>query len=228
MMALITSANVACGFHAGDPLTLRRACALAAARGVTIGAQVSYRDLAGFGRREMDVPPPELAAEILYQIAALDGIARTEGSMVRYVKPHGALYHRVIRDPRQAEALVSALRAYNPTLTLLTNPAGQAAAIAGASGTPVVSEAYADRAYRPDGSLVPRGEAGAVLTDPVLVAERAVTIVTTGTVIAADGTPVAVQAHSLCIHGDTAGAVTLARAVRQALEQAGVRLAPFA
>lgn len=228
MMDLITSANVACGFHAGDPLTLRRACALAAARGVTIGAQVSYRDLAGFGRREMDVPADELAAEILYQIAALDGIARTEGSRVRYVKPHGALYHRVIKDPLQAEALVSALRAYDLALPLLTRPQGQAAVIATASGTQVVSEAFADRAYRPDGLLVPRGEAGAVLTDPGQVAERAVGIVTAGTVTATDGTQVPVLAHSLCIHGDTAGAVTLARVVRQALEQAGVRLAPFA
>ncbi len=227
-MGLITSANVACGFHAGDPLTLRKACALAAARGVTIGAQVSYRDLAGFGRREMDLPPAELEAEILYQIAALDGIARAEGSRVRYVKPHGALYHRVIRDPRQAEALVSALRAYDPALTLLTSPGGRAAQIATASGTAVVSEAYADRAYQADGSLVPRGEAGAVLTDPGPVAERAVGIVTAGTVLAADGTLVQVQAQSLCIHGDTAGAVTLARAVRHALEHARVRLAPFA
>lgn len=227
-MGLITSANIACGFHAGDPLTLRRACAMAAARAVTIGAQVSYRDLAGFGRREMDVPPAELAAEVLYQIAALDGIARSEGSRVRYVKPHGALYHRVIRDPRQAEALVSAMRAYDPSLTLLTRPDGRAAEIAGTSGTPVVSEAYADRAYQGDGSLVPRGVAGAVLTDPGLVSERAVGIVTTGTVLAADGTPVPVRAHSLCIHGDTLGASTLARAVRRALEQAGVQLAPFA
>jgi 5-oxoprolinase (ATP-hydrolysing) subunit A len=228
LMEFISSANVACGFHAGDPLTLRRSCALAAERGVTIGAQVSYRDLAGFGRREMDVPQAELAAEILYQIAALDGIARAEGSQVRYVKPHGALYHRVIRDPRQAEALVSAVRAYDPTLPLLTRPGGQAAEIAGASGTRVVSEAYADRAYQADGSLVPRGQAGAVLTDPRRVAERAVGIVTAGTVLAEDGATVRVVAHSLCIHGDTAGAVELARAVRQALEQAGVTVAPFA
>jgi UPF0271 protein len=134
----------------------------------------------------------------------------------------------VIRDPRQAEALVSAVRAYDPALPLLTRPGGQAATIAGASGTRVVSEAYADRAYRADGSLVPRGEAGAVLTDPELVAGRAVGIVTSGTVLAADGATVRVAAHSLCIHGDTAGAVTLARAVRQALEQAGVTVAPFA
>jgi UPF0271 protein len=228
LMGVITSANIACGFHAGDPLTLRSACAMAASRGVCIGAQVSYRDLAGFGRREMDVPPAELTAELLYQIAALDGIARAEGSAVRYVKPHGALYHRVIRDPAQGGALVAAIRAYDPALTLLTKPDGRAAELARAAGLRVVSEAYADRAYAPDGTLVPRGQPGAVLTDPAEVAARAVTMVTEGTVRATDGTQVRLAAHSLCVHGDTAGAVLLARAVRGGLEQAGVTLAPFA
>jgi 5-oxoprolinase (ATP-hydrolysing) subunit A len=228
LMGVITSANIACGFHAGDPLTLRRACAMAAAGAVTIGAQVSYRDLAGFGRREMDVPAEELAAELLYQIAALDGIARTEGSRVRYVKPHGALYHRVARDPGQAAALVEAIGAYNPALALLTQVSGHAARLAGAAGIRVVSEAYADRAYSADGSLVPRGQPGAVLTDPGAVCDRAVAMVVSGTVTAASGQQVPVRAQSLCIHGDTAGAVALARAVRRGLEQAGVTLAPFA
>ncbi len=228
LMQIITSANVACGFHAGDPLTLRKACELAAARGITIGAQVSYRDLAGFGRREMDVPPAELTAEILYQIAALDGIARAEGASVRYVKPHGALYHRVARDPVQGEALIEAVRAYDPSLPLLTKPDGHAAKIARAAGMRVVTEAYADRAYGADGALVSRGQPGAVLTDQDLVASRAVRMVLEGTVQATDGTQVRLDARSLCIHGDTAGAVALARAVRGALEQAGVTLAPFA
>jgi UPF0271 protein len=228
LMGVITSANIACGFHAGDPLTLRRACAMAAAGAVTIGAQVSYRDLAGFGRREMDVPAEELAAELLYQIAALDGIARTEGSRVRYVKPHGALYHRVARDPEQAAALVEAIGAYNPALALLTQVHGHAARLAGAAGIRVVNEAYADRAYSADGSLVPRGQPGAVLTDPGEVCDRAVAMVVSGTVTAASGQQVPVRAQSLCIHGDTDGAVALARAVRRGLEQAGVTLAPFA
>jgi 5-oxoprolinase (ATP-hydrolysing) subunit A len=228
MMQIITSANVACGFHAGDPLTLRKACELAAARGITIGAQVSYRDLAGFGRREMDVPPAELTAEILYQIAALDGIARAEGASVRYVKPHGALYHRVARDPAQGEALIQAVRAYDPSLPLLTKPDGHAAQIARAAGMRVVTEAYADRAYGADGALVSRAEPGAVLTDQDLVASRAVRMVLDGAVQATDGTQVRLDARSLCIHGDTPGAVALARAVRDALEQAGVTLAPFA
>jgi 5-oxoprolinase (ATP-hydrolysing) subunit A len=228
LMQIITSANVACGFHAGDPLTLRKTCAMAVSRGVVIGAQVSYRDLAGFGRREMDVPPAELTAEILYQIAALDGIARAEGSAVRYVKPHGALYHRVARDPVQGDALIQAVRAYDQSLPLLTKPDGHAAEIARAAGMRVVAEAYADRAYGADGALVPRGQPGAVLTDADLVASRAVSMVTTGTVRAADGTQVQLGTRSLCIHGDTAGAVALARAVRGALEQAGVTLMPFA
>jgi len=228
LMEIITSANIACGFHAGDPLTLREACAMAASRGVSIGAQVSYRDLAGFGRREMDVPADELTAELLYQIAALDGIARAEGSSVRYVKPHGALYHRVGRDPIQADALVQAVRAYDSSLTLMTKPDGSAAELARAAGMRVVSEAYADRAYGADGALVPRGTPGAVLTDPAEVADRAVRMVQAGSVRAVDGTQVRLDARSLCIHGDTAGAVQLARAVRRALEQAGVALAPFA
>ncbi|MGN6677400.1 MAG: LamB/YcsF family protein [Streptosporangiaceae bacterium] len=228
LMEIITSANVACGFHAGDPLTLRKACGLAVSRGIVIGAQVSYRDLAGFGRREMDVPHAELTAEILYQIAALDGIARAEGASVRYVKPHGALYHRVARDPVQGDALIQAVRAYDPSLPLLTKPDGQAAEIAWAAGLRVVTEAYADRASGADGALVSRGQPGAVLTDPDLVASRAVRMVTTGTVQAIDGTQVQLGARSLCIHGDTAGAVAMARAVRGALEQAGVTLAPFA
>ena len=228
LMEIITSANIACGFHAGDPLTLREACAMAASRSVSIGAQVSYRDLAGFGRREMDVPADELTAELLYQIAALDGIARAEGSSVRYVKPHGALYHRVGRDPIQADALVQAVRAYDSSLTLMTKPDGSAAELARAAGMRVVSEAYADRAYGADGALVPRGTPGAVLTDPAEVADRAVRMVQAGSVRAVDGTQVRLDARSLCIHGDTAGAVQLARAVRRALEQAGVALAPFA
>jgi 5-oxoprolinase (ATP-hydrolysing) subunit A len=228
LMDVITSANIACGFHAGDPLTLRRACAMAVARGVTIGAQVSYRDLAGFGRREMDVPPEELTAELLYQIAALDGIARTEGGSVRYVKPHGALYHRAGRDPAQAGALVEAIRAYDPALPLLTQSRSLASEVAARAGLTVVGEAFADRGYNPDGTLVPRGQPGAVRTDPAEVTEQAVAMVTSGKVRASGGQEVPVAARSICIHGDTAGAVALARSVRRGLEQAGVNIAPFA
>ena len=228
LLRLITSANVACGFHAGDPLTLRRTCAAAVASGVVIGAQVSYRDLPGFGRRAMDVPAAELAAELLYQIAALDGIARAEGSRVRYVKPHGALYHRVRSDPAQAGALIEALLAYDTSLPLLGQPGGVLARLAAEAGVATVAEEFADRGYLPDGTLVQRGSPGAVLTDPVLVADRAVRMVVAGVVTAADGSDVPVRARSLCLHGDTPGAAGLAAAVRSGLLAAGVRLAAFA
>jgi 5-oxoprolinase (ATP-hydrolysing) subunit A len=228
LLSLVTSANIACGFHAGDPLTIRRACAGAIARGVTIGAQVSYRDLAGFGRREMTVPADELTAEILYQIAALDGIARTEGGRVSYVKPHGALYNRAITDPVQAAAIAAAVRAYDGALPLLTLSGGEAARAATAAGLSVVVEAFADRAYQSDGTLVPRGQPGAVLTDPGVVAARAVAMATSYVVTSVTGAEIAVRSRSVCIHGDTDGAVTLARTVRRALQDAGVRVAPFA
>ncbi len=228
LLAIVTSANIACGFHAGDPLTIRRACAGAVARGVSIGAQVSYRDLAGFGRRAMDVPADELTAELLYQIAALDGIARAEGGQAGYVKAHGALYNRCAWDPVQAAALVAAISAYDAPLALLALPGSAAARAAADAGLTVVAEAFADRAYRADGTLVPRGQPGAVIGDPASVAARAATMATSHVVQSADGQQIPVPFRSLCVHGDTAGAVTLASAVRAALERAGVKLAPFA
>jgi UPF0271 protein len=228
LLPLVTSANVACGFHAGDPLTIRQTCAAAVAHAVAIGAQVSYRDLAGFGRRDMTVPAEELTAEVLYQIAALDGMARAEGGRVSYVKPHGALYNRAVRDQAQAQAVVSAVRAYDPALPVLTLPGGMLAAEAAAGGLSVVAEAFADRAYLADGTLMPRGQPGAVLTDPAIVAGRVVAMATGQPVDPAEGRPIVLSPRSICIHGDTAGAVTLARAVRAALQEAGVRVAAFA
>jgi 5-oxoprolinase (ATP-hydrolysing) subunit A len=228
LLEVVTSANIACGFHAGDPLTIRRACARAVARGVCIGAQVSYRDLAGFGRREMTVPPAELTAEVLYQLAALDGIARTEGGRVSYVKPHGALYNRAARDPVQATAIVAAVSAYNPELPLLTLPGSATEKAAIEVRLPVITEAFADRGYRDDGTLVPRGESGAVLTDPQEVAARVTAMVTRGSVPTVSGQQLQISPRSVCVHSDTPGAVGLARAVRAALERAGVTLASFA
>jgi UPF0271 protein len=226
LLDVITSANVACGFHAGDPLIMRRVCAAAVERGVTIGAQVSYRDLAGFGRRDMDVAAPELTAEILYQLAALDGIARTEGGRVAYVKPHGALYNRVSRDAVQARAVADAVRAYDASLPLLTLPGSAVHEVA--DGLTVVAECFADRAYTPSGGLVSRREPGAVVRDQKAVVERAVRMAVDGTVVAVDGSEVALRARSICVHGDTPGAVALARSVRAALSAAGVALEPFA
>src|SRR5690606_37072121 len=203
-----------------------RVCAAAVERGVTIGAQVSYRDLAGFGRRDMDVAAPELTAEVLYQLAALDGIARTEGGRVAYVKPHGAPYNRIARDPVQARAVADAIRAYDPSLPLLTLPGSAVHEVA--DGLTVVTERFADRAYTPEGTLVSRKEPGAVIHDEKTVVERVVKMALEGTVTAVDGAEVALNARSVCVHGDTPGAVALVRAVRAALAEAGVTLEPFA
>jgi 5-oxoprolinase (ATP-hydrolysing) subunit A len=228
LLEIVTSANIACGFHAGDPLTIRRACAKAVDRGVAIGAQVSYQDLAGFGRREMTVPPDELAAEVLYQLAALDGIARAEGGRVSYVKPHGALYNRAAWDPEQAAAIAAAVSSYDAMLPVLCLPGSATATAAEQAGLPVVAEAFADRAYNDDATLVRRGLPGAVITDPQVVAARVARLVSRGTLQSAGGQELRISARSVCIHGDTPGAVVLARAVRTALEQAGATLASFA
>ncbi|MEU1390367.1 MULTISPECIES: 5-oxoprolinase subunit PxpA [unclassified Nonomuraea] len=228
LLDIVTSANVACGFHAGDPVTIRRTCAAAVDRGVSIGAQVSYRDLAHFGRREMDVEPEELCAEVLYQLAAVDGIARAMGGRVSYVKPHGALYNRVCRDEVQAAAVIDAVADYDPSLPVLTLPVSVVHEVAAAAGVPTVSEAFADRAYTAAGALVPRREAGAVIHDVAAVTARARRMALEGSVTAVDGSPVSVSARSLCVHGDTPDAVGLARAVRNDLLAAGVVLQAFA
>jgi UPF0271 protein len=227
LLEIVTSANVACGFHAGDPLIMRTVCAAAAGRGVSIGAQVAYRDLAGFGRRYIAYEPAELTADVLYQLAALDGIARTAGARVGYVKPHGALYHAAAGDPAQAGAVAAAVRAYDPGLAVLSLPGSALLAAAAEAGLRGVPEAFLDRAYLPDGGLVPRGRPGAVIHDPAEVAARAVRMATDGTVVAADGTVVRVAAESLCVHGDTPAAVDVARQVATALRSAGVELGAF-
>lgn len=228
MLEVVTSANVACGCRAGDALTMRQVCARAVACGVAIGAQVSYRDLAGFGRRETTVPPEELTAEILHQIAALDGIARAEGGRVSYVKPHSALYNRSASDLEQARAIAAAVASYDPALPLLTLPGSATETAALDMRLRVVTEAFADRGYADDGTLVPRDRPGAVLTEPDVVASRAVSIVTEGIVETIAGHLLELSPQSVCVHSDTPGAVQLASAVREALVRAGVTLAPFA
>jgi len=198
------------------------------ARGVAIGAQVGYRDLAGFGRRRIDVDPDELTDEILYQIGALDAFARAAGDRVRYVKPHGALYNTVVDDAGQAAAVVDAVRRYDQALPLLGLPGSELLRRAAEAGLAPVPEAFADRAYTAGGRLVSRRTPGAVLDDIEAVAQRCVEIATKGTVRAVDGTTVEVDARSICIHGDTAGAVEMARRVRADLTAAGVQLTPFA
>ena len=228
LLSVVTSANVACGFHAGDAATMRRVCELAAARGVRIGAQVSYRDLAGFGRRAMDVPPAELAAEVAYQIGALEVFARAAGARVAYVKPHGALYNRVVHDEEQAGAVVDGVLLAGPALPVLGLPGSGFLEVAGKAGLPTVAEAFADRAYTEAGTLVPRGRDGAVVTEPDAVVERSLRLARSGTVAADSGEHIEVRARSLCLHGDTPGAVALARRVRESLERSGVRVEAFA
>ena len=228
LLEVVSSANVACGFHAGDPVTMRRVCAVAAERGVAIGAQVSYPDLAGFGRRRMDLAPDELTADVLYQLGALDAFARAAGSSVRYVKPHGALYNTAADSPEQADAIVSAVASYDAHLSLLGLPGSCLEDAARAHGLAFVPEAFADRGYLPTGRLVPRGVEGALVTDADVVAARAVQLATQRSVVAAGGETIGVDARSLCLHGDTPDAVRIARTVRDALLDAGVEIAPFA
>ncbi|MDQ1021095.1 LamB/YcsF family protein [Streptomyces afghaniensis] len=228
LLSVVTSANVACGFHAGDPATMRRVCELAAERGVRIGAQVSYRDLAGFGRRAMDVPPAELAAEVAYQIGALEVFARAAGARVAYVKPHGALYSRVVHDEEQAGAVVDGVLLADASMPVLGLPGSRLLELAGKAGLPLVAEAFADRAYTDAGTLVPRTLEGAVVTDPDTVVERSLGLARSGEVVSHSGTRIEVRARSLCLHGDTPGAVELARRVRERLEASGVRVEAFA
>jgi UPF0271 protein len=227
MLDVVTSANVACGFHAGDPRGLLRVCEQAVERGVVVGAQVGYRDLAGFGRRFIDLDPADLLADVIYQIGALQGICAAAGTSVRYVKPHGALYNAVVHHEAQARAVVEAVQRVDLSLPLLCLPGSVLLTLAEAAGITTVAEAFVDRAYTAAGTLVPRTEAGAVLYDPEAVAARAVRLVATGHVEAADGAAVPVDAVSLCVHGDSPGAVSMATAVRAGLEAAGVTLAPF-
>jgi UPF0271 protein len=194
---------------------------------VAIGAQVGYRDLAGFGRRRIDYDPDELRDDVLYQLAALDGMARVAGARVRYVKPHGALYNTVVSDEPQAAAVVAAVVAYGGGLAVLGLPGSALLRLAAEAGLRAVPEGFADRGYLPSGALVPRGRPGALATDPELVAQRAVRMAVEGTVLAIDGSEIASPVESLCVHGDTPGAVDLAMAVRAALTNAGTTLSPF-
>lgn len=227
MLEVVTSANVACGFHAGDPSVLRHSCERAAERGVAIGAQVGYRDLAGFGRRFIDMAPGELTDDVLYQIGALEAFAKVAGTRVQYVKPHGALYNAIVHHEAQAAAVVEAVVSYDRTLPVLGLPGSAWLRLAGEAGLTTVGEAFADRAYTPEGTLVSRREDGAVLHDPAAIAERCVRIATKGEVVAVDGSVVPAPAGSLCVHGDSPGAVEIARQVRAGLHEAGVTLAPF-
>lgn len=227
LIEVISSANIACGFHAGDPSTLRRSCELAVRAGVAIGAQVGYRDLAGFGRRFIDIAAGELRDDVLYQLGALDGLARTVGGRVSYLKPHGALYHAVAEHPGQAGAVIEAVRSYDPDLAVLGRPGSLLLAEAEAAGLRAVPEAFADRQYTADGGLLSRTRPGAVLHDPTRIAQQVRGLVTGAGVVADDGSVVPVVAESICVHGDTPGAVEIARLVREQITGAGASVRAF-
>ncbi|WP_454674041.1 LamB/YcsF family protein [Achromobacter pestifer] len=228
MLALVSSANVACGFHAGDPAGILATLKGAAANGVAVGAHVSYPDLTGFGRRNMDVASADLIADVIYQIGALKGLAAAAGTQVTYVKPHGALYNTIAHDARQANDVVTAMLEIDPALALVGLAGSPLLKLARERGLRVVAEAFADRAYTPQGVLVSRREKGAVLHDPEVVAQRMLRLVQEGVVEAIDGSLARVQADSICVHGDSPGAVDMAREVRRRLEQSGVTIRSFA
>ena len=228
MLDIVSSANVACGFHAGDPAGILGTLRAAHARGVAVGAHVAYPDLVGFGRRNMDVASTDLVADVIYQIGALQGLAHAAGTRVTYVKPHGALYNTIAHDERQARDVIAAIRAGDGSLALVALAGSPLVQWAQDAGLRVIAEAFADRAYTPQGTLVSRREKGAVLHDSALVAQRMLRLVREGVVEAVDGSLARVQAQSICVHGDSAGAVEMARAVRMALESDGVVVRPFA
>lgn len=227
MLDIVSSANVACGFHAGDPAGILATLKAAHARGVSVGAHVAYPDLLGFGRRNMDVASADLVADVIYQIGALQGLAQAAGTRITYVKPHGALYNTIAHDSAQARDVIAAIRAVDANLALVALAGSPLVRWAQDAGLRVVAEAFADRAYTPQGTLVSRREPGAVLHDSALVASRMLRLVRDGVVEAVDGSLASVQAQSICVHGDSPGAVAMARAVRAALEADGIAVRPF-
>ncbi len=228
LLPLVTSANIACGWHGGDPGVMRRAVALACQNGVVIGAHPGYPDLMGFGRRNMALSPQEVTDAILYQLGALDGICRAEETSVAYVKPHGALYNAAAKDAALASAIVAAVKSYSPQLFLLCPEGSAMQAAAEAAGLRVAREFFADRGYQDDGTLVPRSKPGAVLSDTELICKRVLRAVQEGTVETVSGGVIPVQMDSVCLHGDNPAAVVLAHSIRDILVGAGVTLKSFA
>ncbi|WP_245686709.1 LamB/YcsF family protein [Paracoccus tibetensis] len=228
MLDIVSSANVACGFHAGDPRGLLATLHEAAARGVAVGAHVSYPDRSGFGRRAMDVAPDDLTADVIYQIGALQALARAAGTRVSYVKPHGALYNTTAEDVRQGDAVIAGVLGADPGLVLMGLAGASILGRARAAGLRVVAEAFADRAYTPEGALISRSKPGAVLHDPDIIAARMLRLAREGVLEAEDGSLLRLGADSICVHGDSPGAVAIAARLRAALEAGGVAIAPFA
>lgn len=227
ILPVVSSANVACGFHAGSPAGILATLNAARVNGVAVGAHVAYPDLVGFGRRNMDIASDELTADVIYQIGALQGLARAAGTRVRYVKPHGALYNTIAHDSRQALAVIAAIKAVEPALPLVVLAGSPLAQLARDEGLTVIAEAFADRAYHADGTLVSRREPGAVLHDPKRVAERMLELITKGGLASVEGQFTRIDADSICVHGDSPGAIDMARQVRTLLEQNGIMIRSF-
>jgi len=228
VMSSISSANVACGYHAGDPAVMRRTVRLACEAGVAVGAHPGFPDLAGFGRREMQLAPQDAEDMVLYQIGALAAIARSEGARLRHVKPHGALYNMAVKDRALADAIARAIVSFDPSLILFALPGSQLIRAGEACGLHTAPEGFADRAYEPDGSLTPRSRIGAVIQDARSVVNRAVRMAVEGMVLATDGSELPMRVDTICTHGDTPGAQELTRALRAGLERAGVAIVPVA
>lgn len=227
ILPVVSSANIACGFHAGDPLGILKTLKQAVKLNVSIGAHVAYPDLVGFGRRNMDLSRDELMADVLYQISALDGLAKVVGSKVKYVKPHGALYNTIAKDQVQAQAVIDAIKMFNPELILVALAGSPLVEQARSAGLKVVSEAFADRAYHSDGSLVSRGRTGAVLHDADLVAKRVVSILQQGGVESIEGVFTPIQADTICVHGDSDGALEMSVAIKAELLKNNIQIRPF-
>jgi UPF0271 protein len=227
LMDSISSANVACGFHAGDPGTMRATLRLAKKKGVAVGAHPGFPDLVGFGRREMKAAPAEVEDFVLYQVAALAGIAAAEGVRLQHVKAHGALYNMACKDRALADAIAKAVAAFDRSLILFGLPNSELLRAGAAAGLEVAAEVFADRAYDPDGSLTSRNKPGSVIHDTPAVVERAIKMVRDKQVVAVDGSTISLQANTICLHGDTPGAADHARAVRKGLEAAGISVSSW-
>lgn len=227
LLELATSANIACGFHAGDPAIMRETVRLCAARGVAVGAHPGLPDPLGFGRRDMRISAQEAYDMVVYQIGALQGFAKAEGTTLRHVKPHGALYNMAATDRGLAEAIADAVRRVDPQLALYALAGSELAAAGRRAGLRTAGEAFADRAYRADGTLVPRGEPGAVIADASVAAARTIAMLQSGFVAASDGSAVAIDADTVCVHGDGEHAIALLRQLRAALSAAGIEAMPF-
>ena len=228
LFAFVSSANVACGFHAGDPRTMERTVREVAARGVAVGAHPGFPDLAGFGRRNLAASAQEIRTDVLYQVGALAAFCRAENVPLHHVKPHGALYNMAAVDRAIADAILAAVHAFDPGLPVYALPGSQLEAAARAVRQPVAREAFADRAYLADGTLAPRSRPGSVLTDPEQVVARVIRMVRGEPIETLDGGSLRIDAETVCIHSDTPTAVPIARALREGLEAAGIAVRPLA